>query len=77
MTQFELTKDVTITTVLKRTNTDPSIVLYEVEIVRKNSESWRETFGSEECFKAFLKGIVAGAGMICGKYIPRPPIPRT
>lgn len=69
---------VTITVTPRLTDDDPPLMIFGVSFLRKEEgrgdEGWSETWGSAEHTEAFLRGVVAGVSMICGRHISVPPV---
>jgi hypothetical protein len=67
-----MTSDLRVEIAAVRAGEDPSIVVYQVELVQDGM--WRETFGSVIELRAFLRGVQAAYGVVGGS-VDMPEVP--
>lgn len=75
---MSLEKKVEISVRPERIEGDPPATVYFVKIESSgmNAGEWRDSFGSLDLLRAYLRGVKAGALMYADKHIELPEIPR-
>ncbi len=68
-------KDPKITITVEVHDGDPKIAIYRV-VIESDNGVWTEAFGSEECLRAFIRGLKAAFAFSDVGFVREPEIPR-